>query len=74
MLEQDSHRCEIAPDIIVFGDTHRHLVKSIGDILFVNPGSPTLPDHMPGAGTVALLSIGAGRSRARLVQLTSGAR
>ena len=74
MLEQVSHRCEIAPDIIVFGDTHRHLVKSIGDILFVNPGSPTLPDHMPGAGTVALLSIGAGRSRARLVQLTSGAR
>ncbi len=74
MLKQVGHRCEIVPDIIVFGDTHRHLVKSIGDILFVNPGSPTLPDHMPGAGTVALLSIGAGRSEVRFIQLTSGAR
>lgn len=73
ILEQVSHQCETVPDIIVFGDTHRHLVKSIGDILIVNPGSPTLPDHMPGAGTVALLSIVAGKSRVRIVQLTSGA-
>ena len=73
VLEQVSHRCQSVPDIIVFGDTHRHLVKSIGDTLFINPGSPTLPDHMPGAGTVALLSISAGRSRVHPVQLTSGA-
>ncbi|MFC1970174.1 metallophosphoesterase family protein [Chloroflexota bacterium] len=69
MLEQVSRRCQMVPDIIVFGDTHRHLVKSIGDILFINPGSPTLPDHMPGAGTVALLSVAAGRSEVRLVGL-----
>jgi putative phosphoesterase len=73
MLEQVSRRCKTVPDIIVFGDTHRPLVKSIGDILFVNPGSPTLPEHMPGAGTVALFSVDAGRSEVRLVQLTSGA-
>ena len=73
VLEQVSHRCQTVPDIIVFGDTHRHLVKSIGNTLFINPGSPTLPDHMPGAGTVALLSISAGRSRVRLVGLTSRA-
>lgn len=74
MLEQVSRRCQTVPDIIVFGDTHRHLVKGIGDTLFINPGSPTLPDHMPGAGTVALLSIATGRSRVSLVELTSGAR
>ncbi len=73
MLEQVSRRCQTVPDIIVFGDTHRHLVKSIGDILFINPGSPTMPNHMPGAGTVALLSIGTGQSEVHLVGLTSGA-
>jgi len=73
MLEQVTHSCQTVPDIIVFGDTHRHLVKSIGDTLFINPGSPTLPGHMPGAGTVAILSVSTGRSRVRLVELTSGA-
>jgi putative phosphoesterase len=73
ILKQVSRRCQIVPDIIVFGDTHRHLVKRIGDTLFINPGSPTLPDHMPGAGTVALLSIAAGRREVLLVKLTSGA-
>lgn len=71
MLEQVSRRCKTVPNIIVFGDTHRPLVKSIGDILFINPGSPTMPDHMTGAGTVALFSITAGRSAVRLVQLES---
>ncbi|MFC1944122.1 metallophosphoesterase family protein [Chloroflexota bacterium] len=57
------------PDIVVFGDTHRAVVKRCGGILFINPGSPTLPQYVSRLGTVGLLTITAGGADARLVQL-----
>ena len=35
------HKLEM--DIIIFGHTHVPLVKWIGDLLLINPGSPTYP-------------------------------
>jgi putative phosphoesterase len=68
----DAHGLERAPDVVVFGHTHRDTVLSIGDSLLVNPGSPTFPQYQLRLGTVALLDIKSGRARARIVQLKNG--
>ncbi|NQT49018.1 MAG: YfcE family phosphodiesterase [Chloroflexi bacterium] len=57
------------PDIIVFGDTHAAMVKRSQGILFINPGSPTLPDYVSKLGTVALLTIASGEAEAHIVPL-----
>jgi len=56
-------------DIIVFGDTHMAMAMKSQGILFINPGSPTLPDYQTRLGTVALLSIHSGEAEAHIVQL-----
>lgn len=43
-------------DVVVFGATHAPLVAHLGGVLFVNPGSATLPAR-PGVGTVAVLEV-----------------
>lgn len=57
------------PDIIVFGDTHMALVHRHSRLLLINPGSPTIPDHRPIPGTVAILSLSAGKAETELIQL-----
>ena len=56
-------------DIVVFGHTHQAVIEKKGDILRVNPGSPTFPDYRRKLGTVALLSINSGKAEARIVHL-----
>lgn len=63
------HGLEKAPDVVIFGHTHRDTVLQIGDSLLVNPGSPTFPQYQLRLGTVALLDISNGRAQARVVQL-----
>jgi putative phosphoesterase len=65
----EKHGLETAPDVVIFGHTHRDTVLSIGDSLLVNPGSPTFPQYQLRLGTVAILDINNGKARARIVQL-----
>ena len=65
----ERHNLEKAPDILVFGHTHRDIVQTIGKSLLVNPGSATFPYYQPRLGTVALIDINAGKAEAHIVQL-----
>lgn len=65
----EKHNLDKAPDVVVFGHTHRDIVQAVGKSLLVNPGSATFPYYQLRAGTVALLSIKAGKTEARIVQL-----
>ena len=52
----------VAPDIIVFGDTHVEVVRTVDGILCVNPGSPTYPHNYDTQyGTIGFLEINSGR-------------
>ena len=59
-------------DIVLFGDTHHHLVCALDGILVINPGSPTYPARRkPGLlGTVGILQINDQAASASLVDLT----
>ena len=60
---------EDVPDILVFGDTHRALLRRVQGFLFINPGSATLPGYRPVLGTVAILNISPGKAEADIIQL-----
>jgi len=64
--EQDRHD---APDIVIFGHTHRTLVQHNRGILIVNPGSPTFLNYRSGLGTVAILNIDSGEADVHILQL-----
>lgn len=57
------------PDIIIFGHEHRTLVERCDDVLYINPGSPTLLNYQPGLGTVGLLEINDGKADVRIIHL-----
>jgi putative phosphoesterase len=65
----EKHNLEKAPDVVVFGHTHRDVVQTVGKSLLVNPGSATFPYYQLRLGTVALLTIKAGKAEARIVPL-----
>jgi uncharacterized protein len=65
----EKHNLEKAPDVVVFGHTHRDVVQTVGKSLLVNPGSATFPYYQLRMGTVALLTIKAGKAEARIVPL-----
>ena len=58
-----------APDIVVFGHEHRPIVQRYGDILFVNPGSPTLLNYRRGLGTIGILDIDSGEAQVHIQEL-----
>lgn len=57
------------PDTIVFGHDHRTLVERCDDVLYINPGSPTLLNYRPGLGTVGILEINNGKVDVRIIHL-----
>ncbi len=66
--------CLGVTDIYVFGHTHKPVVDYIQGSLFINPGSPTEPDHelrVGKLGTVGVLDITPGKVEVRIVQLES---
>jgi putative phosphoesterase len=71
ILHPEKHDLERAPDVVVFGHTHRDTVRVVGSSLLVNPGSAAFPYYQLRLGTVALLTIEAGKARARIVRLDS---
>ena len=65
----ERHDLEKAPDIVVYGHTHRDMVQTIGKSLLVNPGSATFPYYQLRLGTVAIIDINSGKAEAHIVQL-----
>lgn len=65
----EKHNLKKAPDIVVFGHTHREIVENLGQSLIVNPGSATFPYYQLRLGTVAILTINTGKAEARIIQL-----
>ncbi len=49
---------ERRPEILIYGHTHLEGIHQVGDILCINPGSPTLPRNQSlRLGTIATLDI-----------------
>jgi putative phosphoesterase len=59
-----------AVDILITGDTHVQRLEFREQVLFMNPGSPTLPHHKEvRLGTVGLLEVSEDKVRAEIVVL-----
>ena len=58
-------------DIVVFGRTLEAMVEEHDGILFINPGSPTLPRNFMRLGQVAILDLTSESRDARIVDLTA---
>ncbi len=56
-------------DIVVFGRTLEAMVEEHDGILFVNPGSPTMPKNSMRLGQVALMELTSSSREARIVEL-----
>ena len=62
---------EQRPDVIVSGDSHTELIANIGDILCVNPGSPTYPHNYDTQyGTIGFLDIDGDEAEASVWLIT----
>ncbi len=55
--------------IVVFGRTLYAMVEEHQGVLFVNPGSPTLPRNLMKLGNVAILELAPGECRASVIDL-----
>ena len=60
-----------AIDIAVFGHSHVSMVETHQGILFVNPGSPTLPRQIRRLGSVAILELAPANIAARIIELAT---
>jgi putative phosphoesterase len=58
-----------AVDTVVFGDTHIPMAETHQDILFINPGSPSLPRQRRELGTVAILEASSAAREVAIVEL-----
>jgi putative phosphoesterase len=58
-------------DTIIFGHSHVAVIEHCHGVLFLNPGSPTLPRMRRRLGSVAILDLGPGQHSARLVELVT---
>ncbi|MBV1906971.1 MAG: YfcE family phosphodiesterase [Pseudomonadales bacterium] len=62
---------ELIPDVIVFGHTHLEGLYQVGDMLCVNPGSPTLPRNKSlRMGSIGYLDIDGSCLSASIHQIT----
>jgi putative phosphoesterase len=61
-----------AVDIVIFGRTLYALVEEHQGVLFINPGSPTLPKNQVKLGSVAILDLTPEGREARIIDLATG--
>jgi putative phosphoesterase len=59
-------------DIVVFGRTLYPMVEEHHGVLFINPGSPSLPRNLMKLGNVALLDLTPNDRNARIIDLANG--
>jgi putative phosphoesterase len=52
-------------DVVVFGGTHEAIVETVDDVLYVNPGSPSLAEQT----SVAVLDLAGEAPAARIVPI-----
>jgi len=57
------------PDILVCGHTHFSTVEDSGGVTLVNPGSAIFPNYRYDCGTVAVLTINAGKPSVEILEL-----
>jgi hypothetical protein len=57
------------PDVIVYGHSHSAAIENYKGTIFINPGSPTLPEYLVKLGTVGFLKINAGKVETSIVPL-----
>ena len=62
---------DTAVDIVVFGHTHYAVIEEYQGILLVNPGSPSLPNHLRRLGQVAMLELEPDHKSAELIELST---
>ena len=67
-LIRDQHRAFPDADLVIFGHSHRAVIKRLGKTLFVNPGTPVRADPKDML-SVALLTIDRERIAAEIVPL-----
>ena len=58
-------------DIVVFGRTLYPMVEEHQGVLFINPGSPSLPKNLMKLGNVALLNLTPETREARIIDLVN---
>ena len=58
-------------DIVIFGHSHYPAVEEFQGVLFVNPGSPSLPKQLRRLGQVAIMELGPGYKRAEILELST---
>ena len=58
-----------AVDIVVFGHTCTAMIEEYGELLLINPGSPTLRNELRKIGTVAILELGPGKREVEIIDL-----
>ena len=61
-----------AVDVVAFASTHRQMVGHYAGVLFVNPGSATLPAPPDTSGTVAILDVTSRVAMVNIVHLPRG--
>ena len=61
-----------AVDIVVFGRTLYAMVEVHQGMMFINPGSPSLPKNLRKLGNVAILSVTPEGREARIIDLAIG--
>ena len=55
-------------DVVAYGGTHVAHTEERDGVLFVNPGSPSMPSDGP-SGSVAVLDLSAKKAKAKIVRL-----
>ena len=59
------------PDVVVYGHTHHEELHRVNDVLYINPGSPTLPrNRSTRFGTIGFLELTSGTVSGELFQIT----
>ena len=61
-----------APDVFIFGHSHKAELGKDQGMLRLNPGSPTFPGYKPELGTIGLLTVNSGKVEAQIIQLQEG--
>lgn len=58
-------------DVLIYGDTHVEQIDTFGNMLCINPGSPTFPHNLNlQLGTLGILDLGGEKPQAEILQLT----
>jgi putative phosphoesterase len=71
----DGHFPDVDPQILIYGHTHLAEVHRVNGRVYINPGSPTLPNNQSiRPGTIGILAISHGNISVELFQISDDGR